>query len=272
MTSGRRLRLALTLVITLLLGTAYAATQASAGAVSRCPEFRADSAARAAQVTGRGDRVVVIGDSWSVGLGLAKPVRSWPSRLPGRVHVAGFSGSGFSALASPCGRVSFAHRALAVVDGAALVVVQGGLNDWDRADSEIRSGFDRLMRRLRDAGVQRVVIVGPAPAPSRAARVPHVDDLLARLSRQWDVRYVSTADLDLPYRRDRLHLTEAGHRAFGDAVARRIDALAELQPLLEEMQGCARASFVGGSCREPDAGAAARAAARPGPALQGPAG
>ena len=167
----------------------------------------------------------MVGDSWSAGLGLAQPARSWPSRLPGEVHVAGFSGSGFSAEASPCGRVSFADRAPAVVRGADLLVVEGGLNDWDRADAEIRAGFARLMRTVRAAGVDRVVVVGPASAPSRAEKVPHVDALLAQLARTNGVGYVSTADLDLPYLGDRLHLTSAGHREFGDAVARRITAL-----------------------------------------------
>ncbi len=203
--------------------TAALVTRADAG-VSRCDQFRADSVARAAQVTGRGERVVVIGDSWSAGLGLSQAVRSWPSRLSGEVHVAGFSGSGFSAQASPCGRVSFADRAPRVVRGADLLVVEGGLNDWDRSDAEIRTGFARLMRVVRAAGVERVVVVGPASAPSRAARVPHVDALLAGLAREYDADYVSTADLDLPYLEDRLHLTTAGHREFGDAVASRIEA------------------------------------------------
>ncbi len=210
-----------------MLGTtSVVATQASGAGVSKCDRFAADSVSRAGQVTGAGERVVVIGDSWSAGLGLAQPALSWPSRLDGRVHVAGFSGSGFSALASPCGRtVSFADRAAAVVDGADVVVVEGGLNDWDHSDSEIRAGFGRLMRTLRAAGVPRVVVVGPASAPSRAAKVPHVDALLADLSRQYAVGYVSTADLDLPYLGDRLHLTASGHREFGDAVAGRIAAL-----------------------------------------------
>lgn len=223
MTSGRWLRLALAAV--LVAATYAGATQAAGAKSTRCEQFRADSVTRAGAVTGHGERVVVVGDSWSAGLGLADPVRSWPSRLPGRVHVAGFSGSGFSALASPCGRVSFADRAPAVVDGADLLVVEGGLNDWDRTDAEIRTGFARLMRAARSADVARVVVVGPASAPSRAARVPHVDALLAQLSRQYGVGYVSTADLDLPYLDDGLHLTAAGHREFGDAVARRLAAL-----------------------------------------------
>jgi acyl-CoA thioesterase-1 len=214
------------LVGALVLGLSYvAATQAIGAGASRCERFAADSAARAGQVVGSGERVVVLGDSWAAGLGLAQPARSWPSRLEGRVHVAGFSGSGFSAQASPCSRVSFADRAAATVDGADVVVVEGGLNDWDHSDSEVRAGFTRLVRVLRDADVPRVVVVGPASAPSRSARVPHVDALLADLSEQYGVDFVSTIDLELDYLDDQLHLTASGHRAFGDYVEHRIARL-----------------------------------------------
>lgn len=189
----------------------------------RCDRFAADSAARAAQVTGEGRRVVVIGDSWSAGLGLDRPAASWPSRLPGAVHVAGFSGSGFGAHASACAGVSFADRAPAAVRGGAdLVVVEGGLNDYDQPDAEIRAGFARLMRALDGLPV---VVVGPATAPSRAAAVPHVDDLLASLAERYGVAYVRTSGLRLDYLDDRLHLTAAGHQVFGDYVADRIAAL-----------------------------------------------
>jgi acyl-CoA thioesterase-1 len=223
----RRRAVVVVLAFALVLAvTSYvAATRALGAGADKCERFAADSTSRAGQVTGSGQRVVVIGDSWSAGLGLDRPERSWPSRLSGRVHVAGSSGSGFSAHASPCGRVSFADRAGAVVDGADLVVVEGGLNDWDRPDSEIRAGFTRLVRVLRAAGVPRVVVVGPASAPSRAAKVPHVDALLAGLSEHYGVGYVSTTDLDLDYLDDRLHLTYAGHREFGDAVRGRIAGL-----------------------------------------------
>jgi acyl-CoA thioesterase-1 len=217
------------LVAALVLALSYAAmSRAIAGGETRCEQFRADSTSRAAEVTGSGERVVVIGDSWSAGLGLTQPARSWPSRLEGRVYVAGFSGSGFSAAASPCGRVSFADRAGAVVEGADLVVIEGGLNDWDHTDAEIRAGYARLMRVLRAADVPRVVVVGPASAPSRVAKVPHVDALLGQLSERYGVDYVSTADLDLAYLDDRLHLTAGGHAEFGDAVADRIAGTARL--------------------------------------------
>ncbi len=190
----------------------------------RCERFAHDSAARAATVTGTGARVVVIGDSWSAGLGLERPAASWPSRLPGTVHVAGFSGSGFAAHASACRRVAFADRAAAAVRGGAdLVVVEGGLNDYDQPDAEIRAGFARLMRTLEG---RTVVVVGPASAPSRAAAVPHVDALLASLAERYGVPYVRTSGLALDYLDDRLHLTAAGHEAFGDYVAQQLGALA----------------------------------------------
>ena len=64
-----------------------------------------------------------------------------------------------------------------------------------------------------------VVVVGPVAAPSRASAVPRVDGLLASLARKYDVAYVRTSHLDLRYLSDRLHLTPAGHAAFGDFVA-----------------------------------------------------
>ena len=188
--------------------------------VGRCARFAEASQARAAVVTGSGARVVVIGDSWSAGLGLDRTAGSWPSRLAGSVHVAGFSGSGFSEQAGSCRRVSFADRAPAALRGGAdLVVVEGGLNDFVVPDAEIRAGFDRLMRALQG---HDVVVVGPASAPARAAAVPRVDGLLSDLAAAYGVGYVHTADLDLPYLDDRLHLTPAGHAQFGDFVAEQL--------------------------------------------------
>ncbi len=212
------------LLVALVVGTlsVYLAERAGGADPSRCERFAADSVQRSREVTGTGARVVVIGDSYSVGLGLRTPAAAWPSRLPGSIHVAGFSGSGFSEDASGCGRVSYADRApAALAGGADLVVVEGGLNDYDQTDAAIRSGFARLMRELDG---HRVVVVGPVSAPSRAYAVPRVDALLARLARRYDVPYVRTSGLALTYLGDRLHPTPAGHRVLGDAVA---EALAE---------------------------------------------
>jgi acyl-CoA thioesterase-1 len=206
-----------------LVATGLMAARARGANLTTCDRFAAASVQRAGMVTGSGERVVVVGDSWSAGLGLDHPVQSWPSRLPGRVHVAGFSGSGFSAKASPCGRVSFADRAPAALrNGADLLVVEGGLNDFDRGRAEIKAGFARVMAY---AAAYRTVVVGPALAPARAGDVPRVDRLLGHLCAKYAVPYVSMVDLRLPYLPDRLHLQPAGHRVFGDAVAERIAAL-----------------------------------------------
>ncbi len=201
--------------------TLHLSGRASGDDADRCARFAGASAGRASADIGSGARVAVIGDSYSVGLGLDRPQESWPSRLPGRVHVDGFSGSGFSKRASSCGPVSYADRAPAAVTGAELVVVEGGLNDVDRSDAEIRVGFARLMDTLSG---RAVVVVGPASAPARADRVPRVDALLAELAAEAGATYLRMTGLDLPYLADRLHLTEAGHAAFGERVAEAVDA------------------------------------------------
>ncbi|MCP3420767.1 GDSL-type esterase/lipase family protein [Nocardioides pinisoli] len=205
----------------------YVADIADAGP-TRCQQHRLDARERAGIVTGEGERVLVIGDSWSVGLGQDDLSRSWAGRLPGEVHVSGYSGSGFSAGASGCGRVSFHDRArTALVVRPRLVVVAGGLNDYDQPARAIDSGFRNLMADL--AG-QSVVVVGPATAPLRAGAVPRVDDRLEVLAALYGVPYVRTSDLDLDYLDDRLHLTEDGHREFGDAVAERLADVTPARP------------------------------------------
>jgi acyl-CoA thioesterase-1 len=200
----------------------YASARARGDQGSRCERFAAASVARGDAVTGSGEPVYVVGDSWSAGLGLDDPADSWPSRLSGRVHVAGFSGSGFSRHASECGDVSFATRARAAVPpDTGLVVVEGGLNDFDQPSRDIGTGFERLMKGLDR---HRVVVLGPASAPSRARAVSRVDAVLAHLCEQYDVPYVRTSGWSLPYLDDRLHLTPAGHRVFGDRVAEEISA------------------------------------------------
>lgn len=220
----RHLRSTVPALLLLLLAATVVTVQlverAGAG-TSYCARHTVQSAQRAALVSGSGARVTVVGDSWSVGLGLDHLAGSWPSRLPGRVTVQGFSGSGFSRTASPCGDESFGTRAADVAPHG-LVVVEGGLNDYDRSSTAITLGFVRLMQTLEG---RRVVVVGPAAAPSRAAAVPRVDRLLARLAAASGVPYIATSDLRLPYLSDRLHLTPEGHVQFGDAVAARLAAL-----------------------------------------------
>lgn len=191
----------------------------------RCDRLAAARLDRAAEVTGSGESVLVIGDSWSAGRGLDHPADSWPSQLPGRVHVDGFTGSGFSRHASPCASRAYADRVDAALRSAgghpSLVVLQGGLNETDRPAAAIRSGVRRVLARLEARGIPAadIVIVGPVAAPRRAGGVPRVDRVLAQESSRAHVRYLSMTRVRLPYLPDRLHPTAAGHAEFGRAVA-----------------------------------------------------
>lgn len=192
----------------------------------RCERFAAASADRVGVVTGAGRDVLVVGDSYAVGLLLEDPLRSWPDRLEGRVRVAGFSGSGFSREASGCGEVSFATRAsdaLRAHPGVDVVVVGGGLNDVDQSAAEITVGFARLMDAVGD---RPVAVVGPPLAPARAEGARRVDGVLSGLATQHGATYVSTTMLELSYLADRLHLTAAGHVALGDHVAAALSGFA----------------------------------------------
>lgn len=224
--AGRR-RLALLvlgLVVVAVVVGAWATSREDSAAVDVCERQRADSAQRATEDTGRGQRVVVIGDSYTIGFPDEDAEDLWPARLDGRVHVEGWSGSGFSADASPCPDAQYAERApRAVRDGSArpdLVVVQGGLNDHDQPSADIAAGARRLLSELGD---RDVVVVGPPPAPALVGAVPRVDAVLAEVAREHGATYVSTADWRLPYVSDGVHLTPAGHREFGRRVAQAVE-------------------------------------------------
>lgn len=205
-----------TAVVAVLVAAVIAVLTARAGADDACTRFSKAADERRALVTGSGPETLVIGDSYSVGLGV-KPAESWPTRLPGRVRVDGFSGSGYSYAASGCPGVDFATRAeTAVRPATGLVVVEGGLNDFDQPVSEIDAGFRRLMKVIGD---RPVLVVGPADAPSRAEQVPVLDEQLSLLAKEYGARYLPMSDLVLPYLDDGLHLTAEGHRIFGDRVA-----------------------------------------------------
>jgi acyl-CoA thioesterase-1 len=207
--------------VVLVLATLFALLVSGGGATGsdaeRCARLSLQSQVRERLVSGQGKRVVVIGDSYSVGLGLRDPATSWPSRLPGRVHVYGFSGSGFSAHSSGCRHVSYDLRAPhALLGGADLVVVEGGLNDTDQPASAVRAGFRALVRQLP---LKRVLVVGPPVAPARADGARRVDALLAEESARAGVRYLSMTGSRFSYLGDDLHLTPASHQQFGDIVA-----------------------------------------------------
>lgn len=222
-----RPRLLLTVLTVLLVAAVSTTILGRAGArTDRCGAIGERADERAAVVTGTGADVLVIGDSYSVGAGV-RARDSWPVRLPGRVRVDGFSGSGFTVGASACGDVSFATRAaISLRRSTELVVVEGGLNDYDQSLADLEAGFAHLMRVLDG---RQVLVVGPPPAPERPrADVEAVDASLARLSSAHGTAYLSMIDVDFTYLEDDLHPDPAGHRVFGDRVAERVQDLLAL--------------------------------------------
>ncbi|MCX6400794.1 MAG: SGNH/GDSL hydrolase family protein [Propionibacteriales bacterium] len=220
-TRPRLLLALLALLLTAAVSTTFLA-RAGAGP-DRCGTTSARAEKRAALVTGSGAEVLVIGDSYSVGAGV-RGRDSWPVRLPGRIAVDGFSGSGYSVGASGCGDVSFASRAARSLRPTTdLVVVEGGLNDFDQPLADIEAGFARLMETL---GNTPVLVVGPPPAPDRPfSSVAAVDATLARLAAANGTPYLSMLGVELTYLDDDLHPDPPGHRVFGDLVANRIREL-----------------------------------------------
>lgn len=156
---------------------------AAASTTRTCRAIAAASELRARQVAGEGPTVAVIGDSYSQGHRLAEPGHSWPrmlsEELPVRVVVDGFAGSGFSDAASACTTVAYADRAPAVPDVAELLVVQGGLNDYDVPLDQVRSGVSRLVEVV---GTRPLVLIGPPAAPRRLEGAARADELLSQLA------------------------------------------------------------------------------------------
>ncbi|WP_221176274.1 SGNH/GDSL hydrolase family protein [Nocardioides marmorisolisilvae] len=216
LSAGLGVLLAALALTPLIGGTAQAST------AERCARFTHQSLVRQHVVTGRGATTVVIGDSYSAGLGLQHPDRNWARELPGRVHVFGFSGSGFSRGASPCKDVAYDQRArTALALHPSLVVVEGGLNDFDQPSGQIRAGFRRLVAEI---GGDRLLVVGPPPAPLRGARAARVDAILRSEAARSGTPYLSMIDDRFTYLPDRLHLTPLGHERFGTVVADALDS------------------------------------------------
>ncbi|NHA00524.1 hypothetical protein G5V59_12155 [Nocardioides sp. W3-2-3] len=219
-----RHRLVLAVLVVLLAATVTGTVWARAGArPDRCGLTAERADARAALVTGKGPEVLVVGDSYSVGAGLPY-ADSWPTRLPGRVRVDGFSGSGFSVGASACGDRSYATRLpRSLRPGTRLVVVEGGLNDFDQPQADIEAGFTRLLAALGDTPV---LVVGPPEVPHRpAGTVRAVDATLSRLATEHHTPYLSMVGVDLTLLDDGVHPDAAGQRVFGDVVAARVRSL-----------------------------------------------
>lgn len=224
MTSALGFRILLLGVLLTSLVVVPTTTADAADVPSYCSDYVQESRVREARVTGTGERVTVLGDSYALGVGLADPTQDWTSLVPGQIRVFAFGGSGYGADSSPCGvEYSFGRRALAAMRSKPdLVVLAGGLNDIDQTDDAIRAGFADVLAVVGDVPA---LVVGPAAPPSRAAKARRVDEVLHRAADEAGLLYVSMVDQKFAYvGARRIHLSLESQRDYAAVVA---EAIAE---------------------------------------------
>lgn len=172
--------------------------------------------------------VSVLGDSYSAGALLPDPKLAW-STLLGRLqgwttYVEAVSSTGVTT-AGFCQKKDFLTRLPQALDhGPEILVVQTGLNDVRSAPGTARTAMTEVLRR--SAGIRRVVVVGPPPAPVVVpAQLRRVDAELQAACQPPACSYISARAWQLPYLADRLHLTPTGHLQFAVRVSNALDAL-----------------------------------------------
>jgi acyl-CoA thioesterase-1 len=228
MTRGRWIALAVALVlvavgvVVVVAGRDAAARKtpaAPAGQTADCRRITAQlRSPEASEVPGPGTRVAIVGDSYTSGYGLADAQDGYAyvlSRALGwRAAVDGFPGSGFTN-GGACPDERYAERIGRIPADAALVLVEGGLNDV-KDPSEVPAAADQLLAAVHARVPSAVVVVvGPPPVPGldRSA-VGTVSAVLAASSAAHRATLVDTSAWPLPYLPDGIHLTAAGHRDF----------------------------------------------------------
>ncbi len=188
-----------------------------------CQELEAQIKASGEIVRMRSDAptAVILGDSYSSGDLLEKRTDGWAYVLGEAegwdIRVAGVGYTGY-VNPGPCGSHVFASRiSRATMDEPAMLIVQGGLNDWQAKPQDVEAAAGRLLKSVKD--LPTVVVVGPPNAPARAEPMPEIDAALARAASAAGRQYISTIGWDLEFLPDGLHLTKAGHAKFASLVA-----------------------------------------------------
>lgn len=211
-------RVAIVVVAAVLAGALGVGVLVGGGEPDGCDELRANAAAAPDEVAGEGTKAYVLGDSWTSGWALERPTDGYAYLLAASLgwdaRVDGGPGTGF-ANGGECGGQDFAARASSVPADAAVVVVEGGLNDADRLD-DLPDAVDDVLGTIEEkAPDAQVYVVG--------VQVSEVADgrRLARLNRALvagaeanGATFVDTTEWALPYIADDVHLTPEGHRAF----------------------------------------------------------
>jgi acyl-CoA thioesterase I len=175
-----------------------------------------------------GPTVIFLGDSYTQGVGLTNIRDDYAyvaaTALRWRPVLNGAGGTGY-VNGGPCHGQQFAARVRQVVPARpTFLVVQGGLNDYRSSHTEIADAARQLYAHLRrQLPATRVVVVGPHPVP-KVHDVSPVIDALREAAAGAHVAYIDTSAWPLSFEKDGIHLTVAGHQAFGRKLAEAISA------------------------------------------------
>ena len=216
--------------------------RSAAGAVGpvSAPPVRVESSTSPAvvpvPVVSRGERVLFFGDSWTFGVGASSRDKRFAQvasdALGARPTIIGFGGVGY---VNP-GRDrkgTFEQRFKTVAAGIETpetVVVTGSVNDLAYSKDEIQAAEVSFIAAIKAAFPDAdVLVVGPSPATlAMADKVSSADVALYKGAAQAKVAYVSSLDeswIGFGNLNDYMtetdpHPNDAGHRAFGAALAK----------------------------------------------------
>jgi lysophospholipase L1-like esterase len=188
-------------------------------------------------------RLVVLGDSTSVGLGDPLPGGGWRGFGPLLADALGGSDlTNLSRTGARIGTVRHEQLPMAAALRPDAVVIVAGMNDTMRSDfdpAQLRADLDHVVAKLLDVGA--VVVLASYHDHARVFRLPkslqralrrRVDQLNAVIQSVVLARGIGCVDLDtLPgaydlasWSVDRLHPSELGHRMLAQGFAEQLSA------------------------------------------------
>jgi lysophospholipase L1-like esterase len=180
-------------------------------------------------VTDGSPTIAVLGDSYSLGIGVSGPEAAWPAALGGRlgaeVFVDGVGGTGFTTRGfCPDDPITYGERVAADPPDAEIVVVQGSVNDalGGRPD-DVGEAARELLGDLE--GVPTVVVVGvPVIPAAEAAELRAIDAALLQAAEEAGRVHVPLVDAGIAILPDRVHPTLEGQQRIAELVAAAIGA------------------------------------------------
>lgn len=188
-------------------------------------------------------RVLIVGDSFTEGYGASGPTAAWAAvaaeSLRWRATIDGVGGTGFTKDVATDGRQGLDYRRRLELHAAAgeqydLVVLQGGLNDWQATRAaevaNVRASVAASRRAWPDAPV---IVFGPSSPPATAVAQRYAAAIASTAraagavvvdpvgTRAW-INEANAARFDVG---DGLHLNDAGYLFLAARFVAEIDAL-----------------------------------------------